>query len=276
VDDDERDRRKLAEIIKKMDERKLVKESDARRNAATVPVKTGNAPSVKVPSDRDDSVEMSKKGAKRSTESQDALKKSVPIKQDTTFVPVKIAGAVQRDEARRWAASETSDSEVVTQSSVSKSSSRQKGAKKASERVSETVVETAQSLEIQNFIASQYPPIDEGLSSTVRLGRGLVSGALGKRNEDPKLFGAAVNLVECSVRIQTTKKRPRYQYRRRHLIPSILRSIAVIFVMPICPNLRQIWGHNRITGRWNRISGAARNECTGNRESIEDRWPDRG
>jgi len=69
------------------------------------------------------------------------------------------------------------------------------------------MMEDAQALELQDFIASQYPPIDEGVSSTVRLGRALVSGALGRRNDDPKLFGAAINIVECSVRLQTTKKK---------------------------------------------------------------------
>jgi len=207
IDDDEGDRRKLAEIIKRMDERKLIKDFDVRRNAATGPVKIVNVPSTKVHSEREESGEMSKKGAKKLTESQDATKRSATVKQDTTVVRAKAAGAAQRDEARRWAVSETSDSELVTQSSVSKSSGRQNGAKKVSEKVSEAVVEDAQSLEIQNFVASQYPVIDEGVSSTVRLGRALVSGALGKRNDDPKLLGAAINLVKCSVRIQTTQKK---------------------------------------------------------------------
>jgi len=108
-----------------------------------LPVKTVNAPSVKVLKERNESVEMAKKGAKKSTESQDAPKRSATVKQDTTVVRVKTAGTAQRDEARRWAASETSDSELVTQSTVSKSSGRQKKAKKVNEKVSEAVIEDA-------------------------------------------------------------------------------------------------------------------------------------
>jgi len=134
-------------------------------------------------------------------------KKPATVKQDVTVVKSNTAGAVQREAARRWAASEISDTEPVTQSTVSKSSNRLKGAKKASDKVPEAVVEDAQSLEIPEFVASQYPPIDEGVSSMVRLGRALVSGALGRRNDDPKLFGAAIYIVEFSVRLQTTKKK---------------------------------------------------------------------
>jgi len=41
----------------------------------------------------------------------------------------------------------------------------------------------------------------------VRLGKALVSGALGRRTDDPKIFGAAVNIIECSVKLQTTNKK---------------------------------------------------------------------
>jgi len=168
-----------------MDERKLTKESDARRSVVTGLVKTIITPSVKVSKGRDEGVEMIKGGVKKTMESHDVPKKPANVKQDVAVVKSITASAAQRHAARRWAASETSDTELVTQSTVSKSSSRLKGAKKVSDKVPEVVVEDAQSLEIQDFIASQYPPIDEGESSTVRLGRALVSGALGKRNDDP-------------------------------------------------------------------------------------------
>jgi len=207
MDDDERDRRKLAEIIKRMDERKLTKESDARHSVVTRPVKTIITAKVKVPKGREEGVEMVRGGVKKTMESHDVPKKPANVKPDVTVVKSITAGAAQRDAVRRWAANETSDTELVTQSTVSKSSNRPKGAKKVSDKVPEVVVEDAQSLEIQDFIASQYPPVDKGVSSTVRLGRALVSGALGRRNDDPKLFGAAINIVECSVRLQTTKKK---------------------------------------------------------------------
>jgi len=49
--------------------------------------------------------------------------------------------------------------------------------------------------------------MDEGVSSTVRLGRAFVSGALGRRTDDPKLFDAAVSIFECSVRLLTTARK---------------------------------------------------------------------
>jgi len=140
---------------------------------------------------------MKKKGTKKTTESQDVSRKSATVRQDATIIPATTSDAAKRDAARRWAASDKSDTELVTQSTGSKSSSRQKGSKKVSDKVPEAIVEDAQSLELQNFIASQNPPIDEGVSSTVRLGRALVSGALGRRNDDPKLFGTEINIVEC-------------------------------------------------------------------------------
>jgi len=107
----------------------------------------------------------------------------------------------------QWASGETSDTNIVTQSTIGKNSARQRGAKKATDKVSATATDDIQSSEVQNFIAGQYPPIEEGVLSTVRLSRALVSGALGRRTEDPKIFGAAVNIIEWSVRLQTTNKK---------------------------------------------------------------------
>jgi len=49
--------------------------------------------------------------------------------------------------------------------------------------------------------------MDEGVSSTVRLGKAFVSGALGRRTDDTKWFDAAANITECSVRLLTTNKK---------------------------------------------------------------------
>jgi len=131
MDDDERDRRKLAEIIKSMDERKLTKESDARRSIVTGPVKTTITAGVKIPKGRDEGIETSKGGVKKAMEPHDVSKKSANVKQDVAVVKSITASVSQRDAARRWAASETSDSELVTQSTVSRTSSRLKGAKES-------------------------------------------------------------------------------------------------------------------------------------------------
>jgi len=110
----------------------------------------------------------------------------------------------QREEARKWASESTSEVAMVPQSTTEMGSGRQKGAKKAGGKSKAmSTSEVAQSLVIQEFIPAQYPPIvDECVSSTVRLGRALVSGALGRKNDDPKLFEATVELQECSVVIQ--------------------------------------------------------------------------
>jgi len=174
MDDDERDRRKLAEIIKRMDERKLIKTSDANRGVVAGPVHPVKIPIVKAPKECDVRVGVIEKGAKEVTDPRDVIKKSDTARQDTPVVRATTAGAAQRDAARRWAASETSDTELVTQSTVNKSSSRHKGVKKVSDKAPEVMMEDAQALELQDFIASQYPTIDEGglLYSTIGQGIG--------------------------------------------------------------------------------------------------------
>jgi len=67
--------------------------------------------------------------------------------------------------------------------------------------------DTDESLAAQDFIASQYPPMEEAVSSSERLGRALVSGALGRKIDDPKMFETVVNLKECTVVLQSTRKK---------------------------------------------------------------------
>jgi len=70
-----------------------------------------------------------------------------------------------------------------------------------------TETEISDALAVQDFIASQYPPPEETVSSTVRMGRALVSGALGMRTDDPKYFETAVKMPECKVVIQSTRRK---------------------------------------------------------------------
>jgi len=118
MDDDERDRRKLAEIIKRMDEKKLIKASDASRGVVAGPVKTVKMSIVKAQKERDESVGVMEKGAKKVEDPRDVIKKADIARQETPVVRATTAGVAQRDAARRWAASETSDKELVTQSTV--------------------------------------------------------------------------------------------------------------------------------------------------------------
>jgi len=80
-------------------------------------------------------------------------------------------------------------------------------AKKASDRQHAAPTEDKRNLDTQDYIASQYPTVDEGVSSTVRLGRSLVSGAMGRRTDDPKMFEIAVELMNCSVSLRTMKEK---------------------------------------------------------------------
>jgi len=67
--------------------------------------------------------------------------------------------------------------------------------------------DTANEIAVQDFIASQYPPIEETVSATVQMGRALVPGALGMQTDDPKLFKAAVRLPECTVVLKSTSSK---------------------------------------------------------------------
>jgi len=80
-------------------------------------------------------------------------------------------------------------------------------AKKASDRQQAAPTENKGNLDAQDYIASQYPTVDGGVSSTVRLGRSLVSGAMGRWTDDPKMFETAVELMDCSVPLRTTKEK---------------------------------------------------------------------
>jgi len=94
--------------------------------------------------------------------------------------------------------------------------------KKTAEKKPAESAEVAQAMYVQDFVASHYPPMDEGVSSTVRLGRAFVSGALGRRTDDPRLFEAAVNMTDCSVRFSTTKLKGKAPVTAP---PSLIQSI---------------------------------------------------
>jgi len=113
------------------------------------------------------------------------------------------ADADQRDQAVKWASSTTEEPESSKVSVPDKTSTRQKPAKQ------DTIIDSPESLMIQNFIAAQYPPIEETVSSSVRMGRALVSGALGMLDDDPKMFKTSVQMTDCMVVIPSIKKKSR-------------------------------------------------------------------
>jgi len=119
------------------------------------------------------------------------------------------AGIFQREEAILWAASGTaSETSIVKGGVESEITTDTRLIMRASTvEMSTVATESADSLFVQKYIAIQYPPVKEGVSSTVRLGRALVSGALGMRTDNPKLFETAIRLPDCSVVIRSTKKK---------------------------------------------------------------------
>jgi len=202
TDDDERDQRKMEEIMRRMEERKLAKDAELKTkdvgDATTPALVTGTMGSKERRPGTDDksTAERVVVDIRHASEKVPAEKKKVPT-----------ADCEQRKQARVWAAGDVSDTSVVTQSTGEKASARQRGAKKTTERKTVDSAEVTAATYVQNFVAAQYPPMDEGVSSTVRLGRAFVSGAFGRRTDDPKLFEAAVNITECSVRLLTTNKK---------------------------------------------------------------------
>jgi len=203
-DEDEHDRRQLEEIRRRIEVRRATKELEASRtDHDNVEKATPATPTVPT-SDNAKTVD-----ARVGDEMDAPGKQRTSTKVPRTPKELMSADIDQRKEARKWASESTSEVAMVPQSTTERGSGRQKGAKKASEKSKPmSSSEVAQSLVIQDFIAAQYPPIvDECVSSTVRLGRALVSGALGRKNDDPKLFEATVELQECSVVIQQSTKR---------------------------------------------------------------------
>jgi len=119
------------------------------------------------------------------------------------------AGTSQREEARRWAESGTASETSIVRGGVEGEMTTKTGIIMEALTVETSMVDTelADSLYVQEYVASQYPSVEEVKYSTVRLGRALVSGALGMSTDDPKLFETAIRLPECSVVIHSTKRK---------------------------------------------------------------------
>jgi len=203
LDEEERDMRKMEEIQRRIERRRVAKElehsratkEEAEKAKSSLQSPTGSA----IPKAVDISI-----GRRAELVGGSAVDKITPL----TPRELMAADIEQRECARIWASESTSDTTMVSQSTTDRASVRQKAVKKAADKIKAMSKESAQSLANQDAIASQYPPIiDESVSSTVRLGRALVSGVLGKRNEDPKIFEATVELQECSVVLHSRRRK---------------------------------------------------------------------
>jgi len=197
LDEDERDRREMAEIRRRMDERKTAKALEKKKTVKTVPSLTVSAASDMTPISKKGArgnPDVAKKGGEeKNSGSRKGVKKSV-----ASYSAASAADAAQRDDAKNWASS------AASEASASKSSVSEKLTAKSRATRNEQRMDTADEIAVQDFVAAQYPPIEETVSVTVRMGRALVSGALGMRTDDPKLFATAVRLPECTVVLQST------------------------------------------------------------------------
>jgi len=199
VDDDERARLEVAEIMRRMEDRKAAKQLQASRSSRKEKGRVDTVVYVSHGKDKTGISDVARTTDKSVADAQGTTKKGVGR------ITAMVSHAMQREAARSWAAEESTDGSTVARSTTDKSSTRTKAVKKNMEAKPTVVNETLESIEAQNFIASQYPPVDKGVLSGTRLGRSLVSGALGRCTDDPRMFDAAVGIVECSVVLRTTK-----------------------------------------------------------------------
>jgi len=202
-DEEERDRRMLEEIKRRMDNRKASKEQGTGRTAAKdLKARTSGAAPLQEKESRKSIEEAKKSGAKAVVSRHESKKTS------SAHTSSKAAVAAQRKEAIQWASSAASETAIVKNGATEKESTRSKVIpKELSDKACTATLDEEDSLAVQDFVASQFPPVEEVVSSTVRLGRALVSGALEMRTDDPIFFETAVKLPECVVVLQSSRKK---------------------------------------------------------------------
>jgi len=200
LDEDERDRQEMSEIRHRMAERKAAEASVVSLTETKKGEKAASSTLVSPDKDSHKSAGEPKK-VDGKPDKPARVSKKIPTQQKEST----ITDAAQRENAMKWASTAVSDTEIVTTNAIEQGSTLYK--KRGVDKRPSGMVDTAESLAIQDFIAAQYPPVEEVVSSSVRLGRALVSGALGKKDDDPKIFEAAVNLAECRVMLQSTKRK---------------------------------------------------------------------
>jgi len=201
-DDDERDRREMAEIVQRIEARKAAKAEEASRLSRKGNKTVESVVNATRGKDKRLSADAVKSADKMVTDSKKTTKKASTARSAST-----LSYTTQQEAARAWAAEESTDAPMVTQTAAERNLASSKAVKTTEEAKSTETNEMVESIKIQDFMAAQYPPINEGISTTVKLGRSLVSGALGRRTDDPRMFETAVGMVECSVVLRKTKEK---------------------------------------------------------------------
>jgi len=120
IDDDKRDRRKVAEIMRRMEERKAAKELEMSGKLTCKPQGSSTIVDRKGTKEDRTGTDPTSKTERRPTELQCALKKTASTKEKT-----ETAEMAQRNVGRLWASGEVSDFTVVMQSTGEKGSTRQ-------------------------------------------------------------------------------------------------------------------------------------------------------
>jgi len=203
VDEDERDRREMDEIRRRIEERKLSKEKKVVRTEVTEATKSAKSAAVST------STKESRKEGRKDKDKACNIEEKISAGRRGSKKPAapraisSAADAAQREEAISWALGTVSETSVVKFGGGEKGVMRPKVQHGTSGRC----IDIAGELAIQDFIASQSPPVEETVSSTVRMGRALVYGALGMRTDDPKYFETAVKMPECTVVLQSTRRK---------------------------------------------------------------------
>jgi len=193
----------MEEIRRRIEERKSLKE---KKSGGIGTAKVDVTPKVAAASTSTKDVR--KEGRKEKDKDRDVEDKVITgrrasKKATTSATTVSAADAAQREEAISWASS------TVLETSGERIGGGEKKAlrSRAQPGVGGTSTDSAGERVVQDFIASQYPPVEETVSSATQMGRALVSGALGMRLDDPRYFETAVKLPECTVVLQSTRKK---------------------------------------------------------------------
>jgi len=118
TDDDERDRRKMAEIMRRMEERKVAKESESAKRATDDGKALAIAVEPKGSKERRPEAEDASKVERAAAEPPRAQKKAAIEKKKAGIEKEKVMTAEnkQREDAMKWASGEVSDTAMVTQS----------------------------------------------------------------------------------------------------------------------------------------------------------------
>jgi len=195
MDEDERDRRNLEDIQRRMEARKLARDVESAKSLPDSHATTEAVTTI------------------GTTIGKNVVEKTTTSRRNKTKVgcvadkPAS-SDVGQRAAARQWAEGDTSNETSSTRSRDEKGLRRPRTTpQEINDKPVDPTIKDQENLYAQEFIALQYSAAKEGVSSTERLGLSFVSGAMGRRTDDPKMFETSVELIDCSAPFRTTKEK---------------------------------------------------------------------